>query len=217
VSVTDLSHDEDGFHEIQLSGKQLVFLFMTGTVVLVVIFLCGVLVGRGVREQRLAEPIDDTAAATAAPAQPVADVGPQAAEPPTPAPESADELSYHRRLQGDRAPAEELKAPTAGSAAAPPAPAPPPSVPAAAATAPAAGRPGTWFVQVQALKDRAGAESLAKRLGERGYPAYVVSPSAESPVKLYRVQVGRYSDRREAEQVVSRLKKEEQFDPWISR
>ncbi len=38
---------DDSFHEIQLSGKQLVFLFMAITVVSVVIFLCGVLVGRG--------------------------------------------------------------------------------------------------------------------------------------------------------------------------
>ena len=39
---------DDGFSEIQLSGKQLVFLFMATTVIAVVIFLCGVLVGRGV-------------------------------------------------------------------------------------------------------------------------------------------------------------------------
>ena len=42
----------DAFHEIQLNGKQLVFLFMAATVVSVVIFLCGVLVGRGVRVER---------------------------------------------------------------------------------------------------------------------------------------------------------------------
>ena len=41
------SHHDDGFHEIQLNGKQLVFLFMAATVVSVVIFLFGVLVGRG--------------------------------------------------------------------------------------------------------------------------------------------------------------------------
>ena len=40
---------DEGFHEIQLNGKQLVFLFMAATVVSVVIFLCGVMVGRGVR------------------------------------------------------------------------------------------------------------------------------------------------------------------------
>jgi len=42
---------DEGFHEIQLNGKQLVFLFMAATVVSVVIFLCGVLVGRGVKAQ----------------------------------------------------------------------------------------------------------------------------------------------------------------------
>lgn len=45
---------DDGFHEIQLNGKQLVFVFMAATVVSVVIFLCGVLVGRGVRVDRSA-------------------------------------------------------------------------------------------------------------------------------------------------------------------
>jgi hypothetical protein len=44
------STPEDGFREIQLNGKQLVFLFMAATVVSVVIFLSGVLVGRGVRQ-----------------------------------------------------------------------------------------------------------------------------------------------------------------------
>ncbi len=39
---------DEGIHEIQLQGKQLVFLFMAATVVAVVIFLCGVMVGRGV-------------------------------------------------------------------------------------------------------------------------------------------------------------------------
>ena len=43
---------DEGLHEIQLNGKQLVFLFMTATVVAVVIFLCGVMVGRGVPAQR---------------------------------------------------------------------------------------------------------------------------------------------------------------------
>ena len=42
---------DDGFHDIQLNGKQLVFLFMSATVVSAVIFLCGVMVGRGVRAQ----------------------------------------------------------------------------------------------------------------------------------------------------------------------
>ena len=41
---------DEGFREIQLNGKQLIFLFMAVTVVLVVTFLFGVLTGRGVRQ-----------------------------------------------------------------------------------------------------------------------------------------------------------------------
>ena len=43
---------DEGFREIQLNGKQLVVLFMTAAVVLVATFLCGVLVGRGVKAQK---------------------------------------------------------------------------------------------------------------------------------------------------------------------
>ena len=43
---------EQGVREIQLNGKQLVFMFMTATVAAVVIFLCGVMVGRGVNTTR---------------------------------------------------------------------------------------------------------------------------------------------------------------------
>ena len=60
---------DEGFHEIQLNGKQLVFLFMAATVVSVVIFLCGVLVGRGVRAERGAAP-ESTSIASAADATP---------------------------------------------------------------------------------------------------------------------------------------------------
>ena len=62
---------DDGFHEIQLNGKQLVFLFMAATVVSVVIFLCGVLVGRGVRS---AQDIESQSAARSA--EPTADLLP---------------------------------------------------------------------------------------------------------------------------------------------
>ena len=70
-------------------------------------------------------------------------------------------------------------------------------------------------MQVQALKDHGAAVALAQRLVGKGYPAFVLSPAAGAP-SIYRVQVGRYNDRREAEQVARRLEKEEQFKPWIS-
>jgi cell division septation protein DedD len=222
--VPELSHDttEDGFHEIQLSGKQLVFLFILVTFASVVIFLCGVHVGRGARAARGEEPSGVAAEATTTPPTPqaVPGGGPPAAEPPVPAPE-ADELSYHKRLQGADAPKDQLKsaAPASGDAkAAPPVKTPPAHETAAAETpAPAAGRPGAWVVQVVALQDRAVATSLVKRLNGKGYPAFLVTTAAGSVPRMYKVQVGRYNDKREAEQIRQRLEKEEQFKPWISR
>jgi DamX protein len=213
--VPELSHDtaEDGFHEIQLSGKQLVFLFIVTTSVLVAVFLCGVLVGRGAREVRGVEP---GAAAAAAPApQPAADAGPQTAEPPAPVAEPPAELSYHKRLQSEGPAAETIKPQNAET------PNPPPAAPARPAQrqsdVPSAGRPGTWVVQVIATRDQSVAGAVVKRLGGKGYPAFLVNPAAGAAQPFYKVHVGRYNDRREAEQVLLRIKKEEQFQPWISR
>ena len=43
---------DEQLNEIQPQGKQLVFLFMAATVVAVVIFLCGVIVGQSIIAQR---------------------------------------------------------------------------------------------------------------------------------------------------------------------
>ena len=202
--MPELTHDtaEDGFHELELSGKQLVFLFMMATVVLVAVFLCGVLVGRNARSPRDGEPIETAAAsAPSTPAVP-ADAGPPAAEPPVP--QKDDELSYPKRLQGN-APPEELKKPKPE----PPARAPQkPATPAASAVdVPTSGKPGTWFVQVIALQNRTEAANLVKRLIAKGYPAYIEMPAANAP-SIYRVRVGRYKDRRDADQAARRLKEE---------
>jgi hypothetical protein len=105
---------DEAFREIQLNGKQLVFLFMVATVFSVVIFLCGVFVGRGVRAERaplLADATGSTAVTTAdvvASQEPVptpAGSDPTAAAPPP----AVDELSYFNRLDKSGAATEELK------------------------------------------------------------------------------------------------------------
>jgi cell division septation protein DedD len=238
--VPELSHDtaEDGFHEIQLSGKQLVFLFIVTTSVVVGVFLFGVLVGRGARDTGSAEPPAET---TAAPAPaPVAGSGSRPVEPPNPVDES-EKLSYNDLLTGKSSPPDTLKgrgtepkpttespAPSDGKATPPtaaakpearpeaPAPAPAPKSPAASG-GPSSARPGTWLVQVIATRDAAMATSVVKKLDAKGYPAFLVNPVAGAPQPFYKVQVGRYDDRSEAEKVSQRLKKEEQFKSWILR
>ena len=57
---------------------------------------------------------------------------------------------------------------------------------------------------------------IVKRLAGKGYPAYVVAPAKGAP-PVFRVRVGKYKDRGEADTVAARLQKEEQFKPWIVR
>jgi cell division septation protein DedD len=254
---------DDGFHEIQLNGKQLVFLFMAATVVSVVIFLCGVLVGRGVRAERAAvesaamvePPVVDATPTTASATS--GDNDPRKALPPA----AVDDLSYHTRLESTQPVSEQLKPATAQNTAAPgplvadaplptprpvpvattppPAPKPVPSAaatttaatttpktPSAAATTPAAAaRPAppasapaskaAFVVQLAALNSRGEADAMVKRLAARGYEAYVQAPATGSP-SVFRVRVGNYQTRREAESVAARIEKEGQFKPWVA-
>lgn len=209
--------NDEGFHEIQLNGKQLVFLFMAVTVVSVVIFLCGVLVGRGV--QGTNAPVDPLIAENLLPA----DAVPAAASTPASGASATanEDLSYPDRLARAQPAAEQLRevppvpheetAP-ATSRSTPPAAAPAPAIPAAAGEPAGAG----YAIQLTALSKRDEAESIAKRLTGKGYPAYVLSPETGAPA-VFRVRVGKFKDRREAESVRARLQKEEQFNPWIVR
>ena len=234
---------DEGFHEIQLNGKQLVFLFMTGTVVAVVIFLMGVMVGRGVRAPRAAQQID-AAADTAS--DPTA-----AARPPLPPPSTSVEggsaasqetLTYPERLEDPTPPPETLRdvpsepiapAPRPKTSVAAKAPEPPAVKPAAEKKAAAEKKPAPgktaaaadvapepagkgFVVQVAATRDRSEADAIARRLAAKGYPTFVSTPGAGGP-KVFRVRVGKFTDRRQADTVAGKLEREEQFKPWITR
>jgi cell division septation protein DedD len=250
---------DEGFHEIQLNGKQLVFLFMAATVVSVVIFLCGVLVGRGVKAQLsvAGDNVESNTIAETTPTQQTAPApAPAAGSDPTtaPPPPAADELSYFNRLEKSSTPPEQLKTdtdtaktaehrdaparvaertPPAAAAPAPappkpvqeapspaPVPAPPPAPAAVAASAPPApaAEPGGqgFAVQIAALNVRSEADAIAKRLSSKGYTAYVLTPPSGTP-SVFRVRVGKFNTRREAESVAAKLQKEEQFKPWVTR
>ena len=71
-------------------------------------------------------------------------------------------------------------------------------------------------MQVAAVRERSEADTIARRLSLKGYDAYVQSPAAGAP-RVFRVRVGRYAERRQAEAIAARLQKEEQFKPWITR
>jgi DedD protein len=221
---------DDYYYEIQLTNKQLVFYFMAGAAGLILSFLAGVMVGRGVEggpagagdaraiaeERVVAEPSPATVSATPSP-----------------------DYSYPQRLESDR-PEEGLERPRAAGAtpAATPPPARPAATPAATPTpapslptppppsatprpsAPAAGSlpkalPSSaagFAIQVGAFKDRASADGIARSLKARGLPAYVIAP----PGGLFSVRVGVYRDRADAQAVQDRLKGDK-FKPYIQK
>ena len=232
--MTELTHDtaEDGFHEIQLSGKQLVFLFIVTTTVVVGVFLFGVLVGRGARETR-----SDTPGPTTSAAPGTSDIATSEPPPVEPPPVASDEppSTSQKALKGQDSAPETTRTSPPDALPAPPetkaTPAPPPvsrepvAKPDAAPAprkspspnVPSAGTPGVWLVQVIATRDQEVATSVVKRLGAKGYPAFLVNPIPGAAQPFYKVQIGRYKDRSEAEQVSQRIKKEEQFQSWILR
>src|SRR5258705_545913 len=80
------------------------------------------------------------------------------------------------------------------------APAAPPATPASA---------GDYAIQVAALREAGEADTIAKRLVSKGYGAYVLTPPDGKP-NVFRVRIGSFKTRREAEVVASKLQKEEQ-------
>jgi DedD protein len=217
---------ESGVREIQLSGKQLVFLFMASVVLVVVVFLLGVSVGRGARASVVTAAPPDAVAMTERPID---------APPGTTT--SAGNLTYPKRLPGGSGPAEGGD-PSAGStsAANPPVttadtprmnvPAPPATTPKTApasvqtpvpeatvalktpapatAAKPPVAPPGSWFVQVESYRSKDLADALVAKLKTKGYDAFIV----DVPKPLLHVRVGPYPQRSLADGVAVQLKKD---------
>ena len=209
---------DQGFHEVQLSGKQLVCLFMSAVVVMVVVFLLGGTVGRGVRSA-VGEP------EVLAQGDPAAPKGPDAAPAATESAKPTPELSYHDLLlqatpapdkaAADKTPPAEAPPPVA-EAPPPtqnptpvPAPNPPaekvtPAPPAAAAPKPSGSE---WFLQTGAYSTQAVADGQVAKLKQLNFPAFVLSTERNGN-RLFNVRVGPFADRAEADRAGSRLKRQ---------
>ena len=223
---------DQGFREIQLSGKQLVFLFMATVVVAVTVFLLGVSVGRGVRQSTT----PDLQAATEA-ATPTEQAAPAELPPATQLTPADTRYSQLDRPEGaktaasaasdvgaspDVTPVDEPMPEKAAAAEtkAPAAPAPAPSAARGAATPkasdasdlPKAAANGQWVVQINAYRARGSAEREVAALKKKGYAAFVLAGGGS----FYRVRVGPFRERAEADRTASSLTKEG-FTPLVTR
>ena len=226
-------------HEIQLNGKQLVFTFMAATVVSVVIFLFGVMVGRGVRQPPsdvLAATADSLVDPAASPDTSSAETSSEAALPADPPAPAQDTLTYAEHLEAPVAPAEPLKPAERKASSAPPViekPAPakavaePKNPPAALTTVLSKSSPTTvsprfaepagkgFVVQVAVRGELADAEAFAGQLASKGYRTFVALNEAGPQSARYRVRIGKYPTRSEALAVSQKLQREERLKPWV--
>jgi DedD protein len=216
----DKKPDEKG-----LSARYLVLVFLMGVAACAVFFSLGFLVGYNERPSRTAgtteqvtpsgvipptvnppletgQPSGKEATQTkvSAPATPQevtpSEVGKAPKPPATPAAESGGEM-------GPSAAAKSGGTATPASA--------PPQLP------PGVEVGSAFTVQVAASRNQQDAEKLVKELKSRGYAVFVVTPEfAHANDNLFRVQVGPFATREEAEKVRAKIAKEG-FKPFIRR
>ena len=187
----------------------------------VVVFLLGVMVGRDVSILQMItgrQPANATDGSFAEDEQPF--VASTTRREPSMAATDGDELSYFERLDDESSPA--IDARLLEEAATPPAayggaPISSREVGLPIPSDVSAGRTDGYSIQVTTLRERAAAERMAQGLVDKGYPAFVVPPAPGVPVPVFRVRVGTYTDRDEAERILRRLEAEESLRPWITR
>jgi cell division protein FtsN len=174
-------------------------------------------VGKPRVEERMV-PKDEPVSTRAADAAPAADAP---AEPRGAAPEASRTEPEAPRAAPERktpkAPAPDAVHPppraTRPARVGAPQPARPPAQVAAAS---ATSEPEMWTVQVNAFRSRALAEELRARLAARGFDAYVFPSLTEDGRPRYRVRVGAYPARSDAERAATELRSERGLNPLVT-
>lgn len=118
--------------------------------------------------------------------------------------DAAEDLSFFDTLSGPGKQAE----PSREAAA-------PERTPSSPAIAPAS--PGSWFVQIGALRDRQAAEVLVRSLGAKGYRLRVDTEREGARGVLYKVRVGGYPSREAADAAAARLRQDGQGGAFVAR
>jgi cell division septation protein DedD len=214
--------EEQSYYEIALTNRQVAVAFVILLACVLASFFAGVWIGRGERP-RLAQHLE-RAAVGSEPAVPAEELeffsdaeGAQVerrpdlqelVETPRPGTSLAEDLGLERPpAEPPPGPAREGAPPEAGPPAAGRSPA------GAAPALPAEG--GTSVIQVFSSRDEAQARQLMGRLQAAGLTAFL-SPAEAPGGTMYRVRVGPFRERAEAERVASRVRSEFKLDTWIT-
>ncbi len=197
---------ESSYYEIALTNRQVLTIFVVLLTCLVAAFLSGVWIGRRDGPDRLLE-----ASAGESPAKPAAaqmtELNFFSDGPPREGPGATQKEAPPRRPPPA---AEDPASPPPVAKLQKPPPGEPAPTPARAATA-AAGR----VIQVFSTPDAAQADKLVRRLGDGGYPAFLIEESVRGRT-TYRVRVGPYQQEARAQQIADQLRREYRLETWVT-
>ena len=197
------------------SRGQMVLLGAAFTVAAVAIFFLGMFVGKGVEERKILKkeeplvkiPVKPEGAPGGGAAQKKDEITFNGPEAKLPAPSAAEEKATEKpaeKMAIVKAPAPKAEEKKTEKIAAEPTPKK--SEPAAGAETGESGK--VWRAQVNAFPDERSAIQLVDRLKNKGYNAYV-SDVQNRGKTWYRVNVGRYDSREQAEKIADALRTKE--------
>jgi cell division protein FtsN len=174
------------YRELQLSSAQLVIIFVGILIIGVVIFLLGVSVGK--KQSQIVEQSTTIAEAEieqAADKPPVPVQKPKAEKPEDAISEEKKPGTIKRELASHKEAKEKTKP----------------------KTAPEEEEENRYYVQIGAYKFKNNALHVAEGFKNKGYPSIVINPLPLDKNPWYRVRVGGYKSKEEAEEIKSKLLK----------
>jgi cell division septation protein DedD len=234
-------YEEKSYYEIQLDNKQLILVFLSGLVLCVLIFVLGVMVGKGQKETEMA------AMTMAHPEAQPARTEPDAKPPEPPKQNLQSEGKALPVSKATKKPAEKTAEPTAKHQAQAASAKEeysfydldkkdssttdlekPNTKTTKASSATKEDKEATssessekssggleYTVQVMATASRAKAEEQAASLRARGYKPFLDQFKTQGGV-VYKVRVGKFTDSSDARQLANKLKQDMKLDTWVS-
>jgi cell division septation protein DedD len=198
--------DEEFRYDIQLTNKQLIFYFLAGATGLILAFLAGVMVGKGVDSSKTGEARNGRSVRE----EPVVAVNEEPSPLPTGSPERIDNLTYAQRLGSEKPPEDTLQAGRAmGTASVTPTPASRPSAapgPSGSPKPAAALAASPIVITAPRITPTPVATAKATPTPKPApTPKPTPAPKLGAPGTLT-IQVGAYKDKASADGVMNRLK-----------
>ncbi|MBI3030267.1 MAG: SPOR domain-containing protein [Candidatus Rokubacteria bacterium] len=192
-------------------ARRFVFLALCGLVILSVGFVLGVVVGQKWTRSRPLQAGPEPARKPPASARRALSEA-EGVQPP----QIQEKLTFYETLTaplGATPPPPKAEAPRVEAKPRPPLEAARPLEAGREAAAPP--EPG-YTVQVVAYRARPAADEMERKLREAGFDAYVATSSGDEGRATYRVRVGSFASRGEAQRMAERLRSEHGLSPYVT-